>query len=92
MIDYLNTPVNSDAEYGLYVSAVGYENGFQVGDRIVGINGARVSTGSQIQNVINNHLVGDMVSVDVIRDGMKLKIGVILTEEDIYATANTHSA
>lgn len=82
MIDHKTAYTNDGGDRGLYVAAVSYNNGFQVGDRIVAVNGTRVTTGGQIRALIAKGQVGDVMEVGVVRNGDALTVSVTLSEAD----------
>ncbi len=65
---------------GVYVAAISVDNGLEVGDRILSIDGNIVESGSDIRTVLDSHSVGDEVSLTVDRDGKEIKLSVTLTE------------
>lgn len=87
MIDYQTKPAGSAGGQGLYVAAVAYGTDFMVGDRVVGVNGVRVTTCAQIQTILSAFLPGDTVRVTVLREDEWADIAVTLTESDVRERA-----
>lgn len=93
MIDYKTTSVGQPSQRGLYVAAVSHGNSFQIGDRIVAVNGAGVATCGQMREIIGACHAGDVVHVTALRSGEPTDIPVTLTEADVPAideAANAH--
>lgn len=82
MFSYTSTPVRDTGARGLYVAAVSHNNDFQVGDRIIGVNGIGVTSSGEIRDIISVCQVGDVMRVTVLRDGRPAEIRVTLTEAD----------
>ena len=53
---------------------------FQVGDRIVSINGEKVSKVAQVNRLLKGYKVGDRVKFVVKRDNRLLELNVTLAE------------
>lgn len=85
MIDYRTSRTHDPHGQGLYIAAVSYNNNFQVGDRIVGVNGIEVATCNQVKDIIGACQAGDAVSVTVMRDNLQIEVDVTLTESDTTA-------
>ena len=73
------------SRYGIYIVAVspGYGSekaGLEVGDYIISVDGTAVFVADDISEVLNNHKVGDVVEVQVIRDNQVKTIKVELME------------
>ncbi len=73
------------SETGVYISKIESSSnaekaGFKVGDRIVSINGTKVSTSIEIDNIIDALSVGDNVNFVVDRSGKEMQIGLTLAE------------
>lgn len=92
MIDYKTTPVGDLKAQGLYVAAVSYNDDFQEGDRIIGVNGIMVDTIGQMRDIIGACQEGDAAEVTVVRDDMLMDISVTLTASDTEKTTAEHAA
>ncbi|MBR0343244.1 MAG: trypsin-like peptidase domain-containing protein [Oscillospiraceae bacterium] len=73
------------SRYGIYIVAVspGYGSekaGLEVGDYIISVDGTAVFVADDISEVLNNHKVGDVVEVQVIRDNQVKTFKVELLE------------
>lgn len=72
---------------GVYVNAVlpdgsAKEAGIREGDVIVGVNGTTVNTAPELQEQIGQKRPGDIVSVDIIRDGRSRSVKVPLKNKN----------
>jgi len=56
------------------------EDGIELGDIIVGIDGQKVANTDDIYRLLDKHQIGDTVNVDVIRRGRRTSVPVHLTE------------
>src|SRR5215831_7243416 len=56
------------------------EDGIELGDIIVGIDGQKVSKDDDIYRLLDKHQIGDTVNVEVIRHGRRTTVPVHLTE------------
>lgn len=83
MIDYKTTQVGNPQKQGLYVAAVSYNNDFHVGDRIIGVNGTMVASGSEIRDVMKGCREGDVVNITLLREGEPVEVRVTLTQADV---------
>jgi serine protease Do len=67
--------------------------GLQVGDVVVGVNGATVKSSSELTRQVARARAGDVLHLDVIRDGRKrtvdVKSGVRPSEKELAANDNT---
>lgn len=54
--------------------------GFKTADYIVSIDGTKVSTVDEIKSIFNEHEVGEMLKVHIIRDGKEMDLDLVLTE------------
>lgn len=77
---------------GLYIVEVsegsGAEKaGLQVGDRIVSIDNTAVESTSDVVNMVNEKNVGDVMSVQIVRDGQMMTVDVELGEAKPTTTA-----
>ncbi len=54
--------------------------GLEVGDRIAGLDDIRVHTSQDVINTLRLYRVGDLVSVEIIRDGVPITIDIELGE------------
>ncbi|MEA4824339.1 MAG: trypsin-like peptidase domain-containing protein [Clostridiaceae bacterium] len=66
---------------GVYITAVVTENGLQVGDYIVSVDGAEVSSTADINAALQNHVAGDTIDVVVYRGSGETTVSVTLVEE-----------
>ena len=71
---------------GVYVGSVtnggaAQKAGIKVGDVLVSINGNEVNTATQLTEIVNQYRPGDMVTVNVVRDGKDLSYQVGLLNE-----------
>ena len=82
MSEYESLLEHDARHQGLYVSAVYEDNGFHVGDRIIGIDGEKITTYEQMQGIVFTHSVGDDVTVIVLRGDTPTEIRILLTEAD----------
>lgn len=82
------------SDVGVYVTDVvegsnADETGIRIGDRIVALDGQNISSTDDITNILNQHSVGDEISVVVSRNGRQGSGTIILEEykgEDSSAT------
>lgn len=77
---------------GLYVSSVtemgpADRAGIQRGDVITAVNGKKVETASELNEIKNNSKVGDVLTFTVQRDGQKTDVAVTLQEDRSKAAA-----
>jgi serine protease Do len=82
--------------YGVYIVGVteggGAANaGLQAGDRIVSIENTEVTANDDLTNVIQEHQVGDTLSIVVARNGQMLTFDVTLGEKNATASTSTQS-
>jgi thiol-disulfide isomerase/thioredoxin len=68
------------------------EAGIVSGDLVIGIDGKDLVNVAQIQNVLNNSLVGSKVGVEIVRDGKRIPLMVTLTERPDDISSLTGSA
>ena len=73
------------SRFGIYIVAVnpGYGSekaGLEVGDYIISVDGTAVYNADDVSDVLNNHKVGDVVEVQVIRDNQVKNYNVELME------------
>lgn len=77
-------------EGGIYIKEVIGRNakkaGFKSGDRILQIDGKSVASANEFIMIVQNHKIGDTVSIKVNRDGKEITTSVIL--EDSYKIKN----
>lgn len=72
-------------ETGIYISEVNAGSaaekaGLQAGDKVVSIDGEAISDVASLKKIINNHQVGDTITVQVKRDGKMADVKVTLEE------------
>lgn len=72
-------------ETGIYISEVNAGSaaekaGLQAGDKVVSIDGEALSDVAFLKKIINNHQVGDTITVQVKRDGKMVDVKVTLEE------------
>lgn len=77
---------------GLYVSSVtemgpADRAGIQRGDVITAVNGKKVETANELNEIKNNSKVGDVLTFTVQRDGQKTDVAVTLQEDRTRAAA-----
>lgn len=68
---------------GIYVAEItaggpGDRAGFQVGDRIISMDGIEITESSDIIDIRNSHVAGDSIPVVVERDGQEMEITLIV--------------
>ncbi len=68
---------------GVYVSGVAEDGaakqaGIKTGDYIIGVNGVKISSGSELQEQVANYKPGDKITIDYFRDGKEYKSSVTL--------------
>ena len=66
---------------GVYVTGVIADNGLEVGDYIVSIDGAKISSTADINAVLQKHAAGDQIDVVVYRNNGETTVSVTLVEE-----------
>jgi len=52
----------------------------ELGDIIVGVDGEKINNNDELYRALNNHQLGDTVSVDVFRNGTRMTVPVRLSE------------
>jgi serine protease Do len=67
-------------ETGFYVATVSSDNGLNVGDRIVSIDGVAIIDSVQIDDRLAGHSVGDILTFEVVRAGNLIKIDYKLAQ------------
>lgn len=72
-------------EYGVYIVSITEGSGadkarLEVGDRIISINGNAVESASDITSVLDDARVGDIVTIEIVRDGRAASYDVELGE------------
>ena len=85
-----------NTEDGCYVHSVdfnsaAYNAGIQQGDRIVSVNGHKVSTSADVEKELDNAKVGDEVTFEIERGGRTAEVKVKLQEyvpQDVQAQQN----
>lgn len=70
---------------GVYIQSVednsdAKRSGIKVGDRVISIDGNKITTSSDIKNIVQEKYPGDKITLTVIRNGREKKINVELTE------------
>jgi serine protease Do len=58
------------------------QSGLRQGDIVVALDGKAMENGRQLHVNLYRHLIGDVIALDVLRDGQTLKIAVTMTERD----------
>jgi len=53
-----------------------------MGDVIVGVSGTKVVTGDELSYELEKHSVGDVVTLDLMREGKKASVKVKLQQVD----------
>lgn len=66
---------------GVYVADISRENGFKSGDRIISVEGQKVTTAEQVKAVVAKHKAGDKLRFEVDRSGNVFELTVPLTED-----------
>jgi serine protease Do len=66
--------------------------GLRVGDLVTALDGKPMENGRQLRVNLYRRLVGDVVNVDVLRDGQPVKFPVAITERDDDPLANLTDA
>ena len=66
---------------GVYVTGVIADNGLEVGDYIVSVDGAKISSTADINAVLQKHVAGDQIDVVVYRNNGETTVSVTLVEE-----------
>lgn len=66
---------------GVYVTGVIADNGLEVGDYIVSVDGAKISSTADINAVLQKHAAGDQIDVVVYRNNGETTVSVTLVEE-----------
>lgn len=80
-MNYANTELGKFIEgFGVYVVSDEREN-FQLGDRIVGVDGTEVESLENISSILSKHSVGDEVTVTVYRSRKTVDVKVTLVEK-----------
>ena len=72
-------------EYGVYISKItkgsdADNNGLKSADRIVSIDGTKISSSAEVRKLIQRHEVGDTMTVVISRDGSEMTFNIKLTE------------
>ena len=80
------------SQLGVYVQSVdpgsaAEQAGLQVGDLFVSVDGTAVPTTSDVTAVLDEHQVGDVIEVQVVRDKQVLSLNVTLQEKTAGTTA-----
>jgi serine protease Do len=68
-------------EYGVYVASVTKENGLEVGDRIISIEGKAIQAGTEVKAALADKAVGDTLTFVVSREGNEVTVQVPVTEK-----------
>jgi serine protease Do len=84
------------SSYGVYIVSVedgsgAAKAGLQAGDRIVSVESNEVTTTDDLTNVIQEHAVGDTLSLTVARNGQILSFEVTLGEKNASSSTATES-
>ncbi len=66
---------------GVYIAQSMAENGLQAGDYILKIDGKAVTSFADVSAILDQHQVGDTVTVTVLRGGREMAVRVKLTEQ-----------
>ncbi|MBF7096623.1 S1C family serine protease [Alkalibacter mobilis] len=66
---------------GVYVAKVEEETELKAGDLLVEINGDEIESINQVNNLVEDHSVGDALKIKVLRDGAEMELSVKLGEE-----------
>jgi putative serine protease PepD len=56
------------------------DEGIELGDIIVGVDGQKISNNDDLYRVLDKHQMGDMINVEVVRRGSRASVPVKLTE------------
>ncbi len=82
------------SEQGVYVANVvsggaADKAGIMVGDRITKIDGTKVTSGTEVRNIIKKHKAGDKITVVVSRDGQEKSFSVTLDSSSSTSESST---
>ncbi|MBQ6154082.1 MAG: trypsin-like peptidase domain-containing protein [Ruminococcus sp.] len=71
---------------GVYISSVksgsnAASAGFRQGDKVVSVDGKQISSASDVENIINQHAVGDTVTFELERSYEKITLSLTLEEK-----------
>lgn len=92
MIDYTTAQTQNPTCQGLYVAAVAYGSDFEVGDRIVAVDGTVVTSCGHMREVMATCRAGDVISVTVMREDGPVGVDVTLTAADVGEGNSTPAA
>lgn len=73
-------PGGAAANAGLHAVTQTENGDFELGDIIVGIDGEKVNNSDDLSRIMDKHQVGDMIRVEVVRNGRRTTVPVHLTE------------
>lgn len=77
---------------GVHPESGCFAAGLVAGDMIVGVQGLPLTDMSQIQSAVSERKAGQMINVDIARDGKKRNLTVVLTERPDDISSLTGSA
>ncbi|MBQ7357553.1 MAG: trypsin-like peptidase domain-containing protein [Clostridia bacterium] len=69
------------SETGVIVTESQYTDKLTLGDRIISVNGVKISATSDIQRALDGCKVGDVVSIEASRSGKKFTVEITLREQ-----------
>ncbi|MDO4721480.1 MAG: trypsin-like peptidase domain-containing protein [Peptostreptococcaceae bacterium] len=72
---------NGVQEPGLYIAGIMRENGFKPGDRIISMEGGKVSTAEEVQKAVSQRKAGDKMRFEIDRGGNVFELIVTLVED-----------
>lgn len=72
---------NGVQEPGLYIAGIMRENGFKPGDRIISMEGSKVSTAEEVQKAVSQRKAGDKMRFEIDRGGNIFELIVTLAED-----------
>ena len=76
-------------QLGVYVlKSTNEANNLQAGDCIVSVNGTAVSSADEVKSIIQDHKVGDTLSIVIIREGKTMTVEAALQENKPDTSAN----
>lgn len=77
---------------GVHPESGCFAAGLVAGDMIVGVQGLPLTDMSQIQSAVSERKAGQMINVDIARDGKKRNLTVVLTDRPDDISSLTGSA
>ncbi len=76
----------------VYPDSGAAQAGIKIKDVIVGINGVKITSADKLSSTIQEYAPGDVVSVQIYRDGKYIDLSVTLSSSKVFQSTTTYNA